>query len=108
MLEYILAGFSNEMEKMALSRYAIEDHTDQTDSQFLHRGAGSSTYEAGTDYVPPSKKHDKKKIKKPKYADKGNPNSDHAKVEGIDQSTEDLDYQTSRALLPDFAPRDYK
>ena len=56
MIKYILQGFKNEIEKIALSRYTNYDSSDDGgDSQFLHRKAGGSTYSAGNEYIPPSK-----------------------------------------------------
>jgi len=106
MSSYILDGFNEEMEKIALTRYAIEDHSDEGgDSQFLHRKAGY-LYDSGRDYVSSRKKGSRKKIGK--YKNKTLFNDDSERVETSMGEEGNYDYQTSRALQPDPPIMEFK
>ena len=109
MLNHIIKGFKAEMEKIALTRYAIEDFSDAGgDDQFLHRKAGGSTYASGNEYVPPSK--DKKKYKKlkMKYSDREPFNHAGSIVDVGGLYDGNLDYQTSRTQQIDPPIREFK
>ena len=104
------------IEKVALTRYAITDYSDEAgaDTAFLHRKAGGSTFDQ-IYYTPPSKQQyeNSKSVRMKKklglYSEgRGRNATDDRLVsnDGLTQYVED--FQTQRAMTPEYPIMEFK